>query len=73
MVRLDGFPIKSLYNNGIYQGRYTWNIPKDKWTFNMDDDLEEHCVLCGENYDSGCFRAAALIDESDWTDEIMMP
>jgi hypothetical protein len=36
----------------------------------MDDDLEEHCVLCGENYDSGCFRAAALIDESDWSDEI---
>lgn len=36
----------------------------------MDDDLENHCVLCGENYDSGCFRAAALIDESDWTDEI---
>ena len=66
---IDGFPIK-VYNNGIYQGRYTWNIPKDKWTFNMDDDLDEHCVLCGENYDSGCFRAAALIDESDWSDEI---
>ena len=27
-------------------------------------------VLCGENYDSGCFRAAALIDGSDWSDEI---
>jgi hypothetical protein len=66
---IDGFPIK-VYNNGIYQGRYSWNIPKDKWTFNMDDGLEEHCILCGENYDSGCFRAAALIDESDWTDEI---
>ena len=66
---VDGFPIK-VYNNGVYQGRYSWNIPKDKWTFNMDDDLEEHCILCGENYDSGCFRAAALIDESDWTDEI---
>ena len=25
---VDGFPIK-VYNNGIYQGRYTWNIPKD--------------------------------------------
>ena len=66
---IDGFPIK-VYNNGIYQGRYSWNIPKDKWTFNMDDGLEEHCILCGENYDSGCFRATALIDESDWTDEI---
>jgi uncharacterized protein YjdB len=66
---IDGFFIK-VYYNGIYQGRYTWNIPKDKWMFNMDDELDTHCVLCGENYDSGCFRALAKIDESDWSDEI---
>ena len=66
---IDGFFIK-VYNNGIYQGRYTWNIPKDGWMSNMDDDLDTHCILCGENYDSGCFRAAALIDESDWSDEL---
>ena len=66
---VDGFPVK-VYAAGVYQGRYTLNIPKDKWTFNMDDGLDEHCVLCGENYKSGCFRAAAKIDESDWTDEI---
>lgn len=66
---MDGFPVK-VYANGVYQGRYTMNIPKDKWAFNMNDDLNEHCVLCGENYGSGCFRAAAKIDESDWTDEI---
>lgn len=66
---VDGFPVK-VYAGGIYQGRYTLNIPKDKWTFNMDDELDTHCVLCGENYASGCFRAAAKIDESDWTDEI---
>ena len=66
---IDGFPIK-VYNNGIYQGRYTWNIPKDGWMSNMDDELDTHCILCGENYDSGCFRASALIDESDWSDEL---
>lgn len=66
---VDGFPIK-VYNNGIYQGRYTWNIPKDGWMTNMDDDLDAHCILCGENYDSGCFRALPLIDESDWSDEL---
>lgn len=66
---MDGFPIK-VYANGVYQGRYTLNIPKDKWAFNMDDALDNHCVLCGENYVSGCFRAAANINESDWTDEI---
>lgn len=66
---MDGFPIK-VYADGVYQGRYTLNIPKDKWAFNMDDELDNHCVLCGENYASGCFRAAANINESDWTDEI---
>lgn len=66
---IDGFPIK-VYANGVYQGRYTWNIPKDGWMANMDDELNTHCILCGENYDSGCFRAAALIDESDWSDEL---
>ena len=66
---IDGFPIK-VYANGVYQGRYTLNIPKDKWAFNMDDVLDNHCVLCGENYVSGCFRAAANINGSDWTDEI---
>ena len=66
---IDGFPIK-VYANGVYQGRYTWNIPKDGWMSNMDDELDTHCILCGENYDSGCFRAAAHIDESDWSDEL---
>lgn len=66
---VDGFPVK-VYAAGVYQGRYTLNIPKDKWTFNMDDELDNHCVLCGENYASGCFRAAANIDGNDWTDEI---
>lgn len=66
---INGFPIK-LYLNGKYEGIYTLNIPKDAWMFNMDDEVEEHCVLCGENYGSGCFRAAAKIDGSDWSDEI---
>lgn len=66
---VDGFPVK-VYAGGIYQGRYTINIPKDAWMANMDDELDNHCILCGENYVSGCFRAAANIDESDWTDEI---
>ncbi|MBP3647012.1 MAG: CotH kinase family protein [Clostridia bacterium] len=66
---VDGFPVL-VYANNIYQGRYTLNIPKDAWMANMDDSLDEHCILCGENYVSGCFRAAANIDGSDWTDEV---
>ena len=66
---VDGFPIK-VYCNGIYQGRYTWNIPKDAWMANMDDELDNHCILCGENYVGGCFRAAPLVNGTDWSDEI---
>ena len=66
---IDGFAIK-VYNNGVYQGRYSWNIPKDGWMSNMDDELDTHSILCGENYDSGCFRALPQIDESDWSDEL---
>lgn len=47
---VDGFPIK-LYMNGIYQGIYTWNIPKDDWMFNMDSENPNHCVLCAETND----------------------
>lgn len=66
---IDGFPIK-VYTNGVYQGRYTWNIPKDKWMANMDDSLDTHCILCGENYDGGCFRALPIVNGTDWSDEI---
>ncbi len=66
---IDGFPVL-VYSNGVYQGRYTLNIPKDKWMSNMDDALDTHCILCGENYASGCFRALPQINGSDWTDEL---
>lgn len=69
---VDGFPIK-LYVNGVYQGLYTWNIPKDGWMNNMDEDLDTHCMLCGEmnsyggNANPCMFRSASVIG---WTDEL---
>lgn len=63
---VDGFPIK-VYYNGTYEGVYTWNIPKDGWMNNMDDKLDTHCILCGEEYSSGCFREA---NASLWSDEL---
>lgn len=66
---VDGFPVK-LYANGKYQGRYTLNIPKDAWMVNMDKNLDTHCILCGENYGSGCFRVEAKIDGTDWEDAL---
>lgn len=66
---VDGFPIR-VYLNEAYQGLYTMNIPKGSWQFKMDDTNENHCILCGENYVSGCFRGSALIDGTDWSDEL---
>ena len=78
---VDGFPIK-LYYNGKYEGLYTWNIPKDKWTFNMDDTNTNHAVLCAEKNNGGnkqttdagilaCeFRGPAVIDGTDWSLEV---
>lgn len=74
---INGFPIKITINN-VYQGLYTWNIPKDAWMFNMDDTNPHHAVLCAERNNNGnnnlstaCeFRENANIDGADWSLEI---
>ena len=70
LATIDGFPIK-VYANGVYQGRYTFNIPKDAWMYNMDDTSESDVVLCADSWNGGRFITyPALVDETDWTDEI---
>lgn len=71
---IDGFPVK-LFANGVYQGRYTWNIAKDDFLFNMDEESESNVALCGEGGSadastSALFRELARVDETDWTDEL---
>ena len=66
---IDGFPIK-VYANGDYQGIYTWNIPKDDWTFGMDENDEKHIVLQAETNtsDMNPCNFNALWDGTDGTD-----
>lgn len=45
---VDGFPIR-LYANGVCQGIYTWNIPKDGWMLCMDEENSGHCMVMGAN------------------------
>lgn len=54
---VDGFPC-ILYLNGDFWGLYTWNIPKDAWMFNMDDDNPNHMVLCAEFNNNGNMSVA---------------
>ena len=44
---IDGFPVE-IYSNNRFLGLYTFNIPKDTWTFSMDDDNPNHIVIGGE-------------------------
>ena len=49
---IDGFPIK-LYMNGVYQGLYTWNVPKDGWMMGMSDKNPNHAILCADGNNNG--------------------
>lgn len=67
---VDGFPVK-VYANGVYQGIYTWNIPKDGWTYNMDDALENHAIVQADSNAESCvFRDTAFSSTVDWVDEL---
>lgn len=47
---IDGNPVE-IYLNGEFLGLYTWNIPKDAWMFNMDEENENHIVFVAEGWD----------------------
>lgn len=67
---VDGFPIK-VYLNGVYQGRYTWNIRKDESMWNMDDGLGTHSALIADSSTlTTLWREKPNIDGTDWTDEL---
>ncbi len=49
---IDGYPIL-VYNNGVYQGVYTMNIPKDKWMLDMhDSDEKNQAIFMAETWNN---------------------
>lgn len=53
---IDGFPIE-VYINKEFLGIYTWNIPKDEWLWNMDDENPNHIVVgAGGNTEETAFK-----------------
>ena len=46
---IDGFPVE-VYINNEFLGLYTWNIPKDAWMWNIDENNPNHIVLEGSWY-----------------------
>lgn len=85
MGAVDGFPVK-VYLNGVYQGLYTWNIPKEDWVAGLDSEqTDKHAILCAEgntNAEKGFYgpeqitfnrvysSVSEVISGYDWADEI---
>ena len=76
---VDGFPIK-VYFNGEFWGIYTFNIPKDAWMFNMNEDNPNHIVLCAERNTDGnsnlinsCQFRQLWDGGGDWSYEVGTP
>lgn len=62
---IDGFPVL-LYLNGEYQGVYTFNIPKDKWSMETDEHPVMAVVTTNDWSDTCNFRAPAVEGEDSW-------
>ena len=62
---IDGFPIK-VYNNGTYQGIYTWNIPKDDWLYGIDEYDANQFVLYGQHNTNGVYAETATNFRKLW-------
>lgn len=65
---VDGFPIVIVINDE-YKGIYTFNIPKDAWTFGMGNGTQE-AILCADKYSTGnyatLFENEAVCDGTDF-------
>ena len=68
-LAIDGFPVK-VYNNGIYLGIYTFNLPKDAM-YGLDAEIDENCIIQSEgdvDDDSLLFRTSTM--NGKWADEL---
>ena len=68
---IDGFPVE-IYINNEFLGLYTWNIPKDAWMFNMDENNSNHIVLGGDWYTEYVNFKKQLdgFDGTGWEEEV---
>ena len=62
---IEGFPVK-VYNNGTYQGIYTWNIPKDDWLYGVDEYDANQFVLYGQHNTNGVYAETATNFRKLW-------
>lgn len=67
---VDGIPVWLCINDEAV-GLYTWCIPKAAWMFGMDEENENHIVMCGEGPLEGCnFASESYIHDDEWSVEV---
>ena len=59
---VDGFPVL-LFQNGVFQGLYTFNMPKDKWIYGMGSGAREGLIMAN-GYGNCCTMAIPMADTS---------
>lgn len=64
---IDGFPIE-VYINNDFLGLYTWNIPKDKWLWNLDDENPNNIAVESGNLSktTSFLEEATEFEENGW-------
>ena len=60
---IDGFPVL-LFQNGGFQGLYTFNMPKDKWIYGMGDG-EREGLMMANGFGSSCCMYTPIADLSN--------
>lgn len=67
-LAIDGFPVK-VYNNGVYMGLYTWNLPKDS-LYGLDDTVDSNAIVQGDSASySGSILWRSSTMDGKWSDE----
>lgn len=67
-IAVDGFPVK-VFNNGVYMGLYTWNLPKDS-LYGLDDKENTNAIVQSEGggySGANLWRASTM--GTKWSDE----
>lgn len=71
-LAIDGFPVR-VYNNGVYMGLYTFNLPKDSM-YGVDSDIEQHSIVQSQGNPNGdglsMFFKESNMNDGKWSDEL---
>ena len=62
---MDGFPVIVMLN-GEFHGLYTFNTPKDPWTFGMGSGSNEYLVTAEQHYPATQFKALTDLEGVDF-------